>query len=199
MGLLQSASRLFHFLSAGDKATSERTPQSFADFLVFEIVSNRFGLNLDDLAVDVPPEVRDSVGVWILFYLCWLYQRLVLEEHGAPFRDEMLDLMRERLMRGNALEAGLGDDLVGAIDACFGALDRATSMIGTKVQDIDVPFEVFAAMALLVADGGSPYYGQESLPNRIEFDVGHVLASAMEARRDYLYAATHVSPGSDAE
>jgi hypothetical protein len=165
------------------------TPQFLGDFLAYQLVSERFGLNTQQLTSVLPANIRDVAQIWLLFYLAWLFQLAVAKQHGRDFRDRMLQAARSRLLRANQVRAEFGDELVAATDTWFSALDRATGSIGTTIEGTEVPFEVFAAMTFLVTDASSPYYQRTSLPDHIEFDLAEVLASSVEQRREYIQQA----------
>jgi len=72
------------------------------------------------------------------------------------------------------------EGLGGTFSFWLGRLDDSTSNAGTKVEGMEVPFEVFAAMTFLALDESSPCY-KSTETNGVEFDVGMALAAAKDA------------------
>src|SRR5713226_8629407 len=68
-----------------------------------------------------------------------------------------------------------------ALEFWFDKLDSATTSLGAKFQDVEIPFEVFAAWTFLALDPDSPYQGKSELPNRLDLAVADCLQKAKSA------------------
>lgn len=156
-------------------------PKFLGDFLAYQFLGDHFGLQeqqIDGFVSELPEEVRELTKLWILFYLSWLFKLYAASKYGQEFADDLVGQAKERFRKAETIQEGMK-----GIDRTFefwlNRLDDSTSHVGTEVQGVEVPFEVFAAMAFLALDASSPYY-KSTDTNKIEFDVGIALAAAKD-------------------
>lgn len=151
-------------------------PAFLGDFLVYQLLGDRFGLKEDSLVecvAEVPVDLREMTKLWILFYVAWLYKLYAASKYGQEFADELVSQAKQTLTKAASLAEGL-EGIDSAFQFWFDRLDDSTDHVGTKVQETEIPFEVFAALAFLTMDIESPFY-KTTETNSTEFDV----ASAM--------------------
>ena len=151
------------------------------DFLAYQFLGDRFGLKEERFAQhvsDLPEKLRDLTKLWILFYLSWLFKMYAASKYGQGFASELLTQAKERFKKAESIEKGI-EGLDTTFEFWLSRLDDSTSHIGTEVNGVEVPFEVFAAMAFLALDASSPFY-KSTDTNKIEFDVGIALAAAKD-------------------
>ncbi|MCK4828751.1 hypothetical protein KA005_74155 [bacterium] len=151
------------------------------DFLVYQFLGDRFGLQeqqLEGFVAEVPNELRELTKLWILFYLSWLFKLYAASKYGNEFAEDLQAQIKERFEKAESIEdkmKGIGQ----TFEFWMERLDDSTSHADTKVKGMEVPFEVFAAMAFLALDASSPFY-KSTDTNNVEFDVGIAFASAKD-------------------
>jgi len=156
-------------------------PKFLGDFLVYQFLGDRFGLQeqqLEGFVAEAPNELRELTKLWILFYLSWLFKLYAASKYGNEFAEELQAQIKERFEKAESIEdemKGIGQ----TFEFWMERLDDATSHADTKLQGVEVPFEVFAAMAFLALDASSPFYKSRDT-NNVEFDVGIAFASAKD-------------------
>lgn len=156
-------------------------PKFLGDFLVYQFLGDKFGLQeqqLDLFVAEVPDELKDLTKLWILFYLSWLFKLYAASKYGDKFVEDLLSQVKERFEKAESVEEGI-KGIGQTFEFWMERLDDSTSYAGTEVEGVEVPFEVFVAMAFLALDASSPYF-KSTDTNNVEFDVGIAFASAKD-------------------
>ena len=178
--------------------------ESFADDLLSMFIGNKFGLDLKSLTKKLPDELRGAASLWILFYVSWLYRLRVGEKYGPTLADGMLHRAVEQLE--NFMESDQKEFLSDAFYRWFLILDDATKKIGTKWNDIEIDFEIFAASNFLVLDHASPHYNflpdpphyskeqLDKIERKLVIDVAEVLCSAKVKTESIIAASVKYIP-----
>jgi hypothetical protein len=157
------------------------------DFLVYQFLKDRFGLQeqqLEGFVAKVPNELRELTKLWILFYLSWLFKLYAGSKYGNEFAEELQTQIKKRFEKVEHID----DEMKGVgqtFEFWMERLDAQTPYANTKVQEIEVPFEVFAAMAFLALDESSPFYKSPDT-NNVEFDVGMAFESAKDETKSLI-------------
>ena len=151
-------------------------------------LNDDFGLKEEQFkqfAAEVPEELKDLTKLWTLFYLSWIFKLFAASKYGQEFSDQLLAQVSEQFQKAESLGVeGLGS----AFDFWLDRLDDSTKLAGTELEGVEVPFEVFAAMAFLALDASSPYY-KSTETNRVEFDVAIAFASAKDAALPFIQSS----------
>ena len=164
-------------------------PVFLGDFLVFNLLKPfpKFNIEeerLDELTLNLPENIRDLAKGWTMIYLAWLYKVYAFTKYGMEFTNRLLLEVREKLQKATNYEI---NGLWPILEYWFKNLDSATDNIGTQIDDVEVPYEVFAALAFIVLDSDSPYYkNPHPEPNTIGFDVGFILASVAQESKQVI-------------
>ncbi len=156
-------------------------PDFLADIFLFYIHADKSYMDLDRFPGSLSGDLKHNVRLWSLFYIAWLSRNCVILKHGREFQDRVMSIVKTRWEKAAKVSDGPYEWLASTIDFWFDQLDRrVTETSGVKVNGVEIPFVVFAAMIFLVLDPSSPYYKEERTANlnRIEWDVAQVLASA---------------------
>ncbi len=151
-----------------------------ADFMGEALAANflvgHFQLKEDDFArltSELPTELRGPARNWITIYACWLYRMSVRTKYGDAFFDAAFGATRRRLER--KVDSIDGTDFVRALEFWFDKLDDATKSLGMKFQDVELPFEVFAAWSFLALDADSPHRGKTEFSDHLDLTVADCL------------------------
>lgn len=168
--------------------TGPPDPEFLGDFLVYQFLDNNFGLTeeqFQQFAAELSEELKDLTKLWTLFYLSWIFKMYAASKYGQGFSDQLVAQVVERFQKEESLGVeGLGS----AFDFWLDRLDDSTSQIGTEVEGVEVPFEVFAAMVFLALDESSPYYKSERTDG-VEFEVATAFASAKDAALQFIQSS----------
>jgi len=171
-------------------------PVFLGNFLVFNILAEKFGLKEERLAEfisSLPENIQELTKVWIFFYLAWLFKTYANSRYGTEFTNKLLLQAKSKLIKADKVVDGHGPGLSDMLEFWFSHLDEATNSIGTEVNGQEVPFEVFAALAFMALDPGSPFYRNASATtNMVEFDVGTALASAKDEAMKFIQASVDI-------
>ena len=171
-------------------------PVLLGNFLVFNILSKKFGIKEERLAeftLDLPENIQGLTKVWILFYLAWLFKTYVNSKYGTEFTYKLLLHTKSKLKKADEVVGNEGTGLSDILEFWFSNLDKATNSIGTEINGQEVPFEVFAALAFMALDPGSPFYKNTSATtNMVEFDIGTALALAKDEAMKFIQASVDI-------
>ena len=154
-------------------------PKFLGDSVVFHIVNYRFGLQdeqLNEIVSELPGEVRDLTRLWILLYLCWLFKLYTESKYGKEFIEELQKQIKHRFQKVESIGEGMAG-IGQSFQFWMERLDIASSSIGIKVEGVEVPFEITAAITFLTLDASSPFYQGRDFGG-LEYDIGYALASA---------------------
>lgn len=167
--------------SDADPRLTNKGPDAefIGEFLAANFLFEHFGLKDDDFARltgELPTELRGPAKLWIIIYACWLYRMTVKAKYGEAFFDAAIGATRRRL--GRKVDGFDGTDFIHALEFWFDKLDDATKSLGMKFQDVELPFEVFAAWSFLALDADSPYQGKTEFSDQLDLAVADCLEKA---------------------
>jgi hypothetical protein len=100
----------------------------------------------------------------------------VRAKYGDAFFDAAFGATRRRLER--KVDGVDGTDFVQALEFWFDKLDDATKSLGMKFQEVELPFEVFAAWSFLALDADSPHQGKTEFSDHLDLTVADCLEKA---------------------
>lgn len=166
------------------------------DALVYNFLFDRFRLTDDDfsrLTATLPPELKKPAKLWVVIYGTWLFREALRAKYGNEFVKEVLLAARRRLDRKvEGFEEYDGAFFVQALDFWFAQLDDATQGVGTKIQGVELPFELFAAWNFLTLDGDSPLFRQTSIPDHLDLAVADCLEQGKSAILPFIKFAVEI-------
>jgi hypothetical protein len=160
--------------------TGPPDPRFLGDFLVYTFLENHFELTeeqFQQFASELPGELKDLTKLWTLFYLSWIFKMYAASKFGQRFSDQLVTQAAEGFQKAESM--GLeGLDIT--FNFWLNRLDDSTSHIGTEVEGVEIPFEVYAAMAFLALDESSPYY-KSTETDGVEIKLATAFSSAKDA------------------
>lgn len=159
---------------------SAANPQLLGQFLVFSLIEGQFGLDenkLESYVSELPENLKELVKSWAKIYLAWVFRMCVRAKHGDVFCEQMMVDVSKRFARVE--DAEIRNTLTGILPYWFEKLDEMIPSIGKKFQDMEVPFEVFAALPFLYLDDASPFYQKEET-ELAEFEIAEVFVKAKQ-------------------
>ena len=152
------------------------------EFLALNFLFDHFGLKDEDFARltnELPPELKRPAKLWITLYACWLYRMALKAKYGDSFFDAAFGATKRRLER--KVDGFDRAELIRGLEFWFDKLDSATESLGMKFQDMELPFEVFAAWSFLALDGDSPHRGKTECSDQLDITVADCLEKAKAA------------------
>jgi len=125
--------------------------------------------------------------------LAWTFRTLSAARYGQEFSQRMTSESLRLLEKLRTIEPERGD-LGSQLSFWFTTLDSATQHAGTKVMEVEVPVEYFAALAFLALDQASPYYRNGSVGDdtKLVLDVADVLQSTRTAALGLLQSCVEI-------
>ena len=154
-----------------------KDPEFLGAFLIDQMLGKRFGVDTGEVTKDMRPELRNVFPKWAGIYLGWVFRVGIAARYGKEFADRMMTASRTLLKRLEELEPERAG-LVASFDFWFVRLDEATKHMGTKVRDVELPFEYFVGLTFLALDEESPYYRQTEINDGTEIAVAEAFVKA---------------------
>jgi len=128
------------------------------------------------------PGFHDLMRFWTLMYLAFVFRKCVTGLEGEEFEREMMTSLYSRLKQ---LPIKAGEVNIGTTINCWMlCLDVATKPTGTydvgEHKDVEMPACLFAALAFIKYDPGSPYYMRENPLMAIIDNPTHPIAQVIK-------------------
>ncbi len=178
MRLFDSLTRLLTSKKAAP-TVKRPDPDFLGESLAFHFLFEHFGLKDDDFArltAELTPDIQGPARLWITIYASWLYRMTVRAKYGDAVFNTSFAATKRRLEK--KVEGYDGESVRRGLEFWFNKLDSATTSLGEKFQDVEIPFEAFAAWTFLALDPNSPYQGKSELPNLLDLTVADCLNKA---------------------
>lgn len=119
---------------------------------------------LERYASSAGPEFHDLMRFWTLMYLAFVFRKCMAALEGEEFEKEMMTSLYSRLKQLPIKPEEF--DIGTAINYWMNYLDVATKRTGTydvgEHKDVEMPACLFAALAFITYDPGSPYYMRDN-------------------------------------
>lgn len=182
MRFFDSLTRLLTPKNQGAPTVKRPDPDFLGESLALHFLVEHFGLKDDDFArltAELTPDIQGPARLWITIYASWLYRMTVRAKYGDAVFDIAFAATKRRLEK--KVEGYDGASFRRALEFWFDKLDSATTSLGAKFQDVEIPFEAFAAWTFLAVDPDSPYQGKSELPNLLDLTVADCLEKAKAA------------------
>ena len=175
------------------QAATPRDPAFLGDFLIFQLLGDKFKIDLASLGTELPAGLQESARGWVIIYLAWIFRTLASARYGRDFRERMMEAVRARLQRADELQPPADETtLAKTFDFWFDQLDKASEHAGAKVNYIEVPLVLLAALAFLVLDADSPYYKKHQIEDGADFSVAEVFESARIQAKGFIESAIEI-------
>jgi hypothetical protein len=159
-------------------------PKFLGDFLSYQFFTAKFNLDMSKYDKELPSILKPLIESWIMLYLAYVYRLLVTSKHGSDVGDAMWKNAIALFHKAEAIHKEQ-NSAVPTLEYWMEKIDKATGEIGTEVNGITVPFEVFVAMTFLALDPASPFYIKNSLDIQKqcienEYEVAGALSQAKD-------------------
>lgn len=179
MRFLDSLTRLLIPKNQAPPPVKRPDPDFLGESLALHFLFEHFGLKDDDFArltAELTPDIQGPARLWITIYASWLYRMTVRAKYGDAVFDAAFAATKRRLEK--KVEGYDGESFRRALEFWFDKLDSARTSLGAKFQDVEIPFEAFAAWTFLALDPDSPYQGKSELPSLLDLTVADCLEKA---------------------